>query len=207
MGTRTTLRAWALVSSLLAASRALSDEGEWRVAAGGGAVVTKASVGGADGTAFGFEAHGRVARGLTNAVDLGLTASYAEGTDVAFAGATLGGQTGTLYSDLRMVSLGLDLRLAPGVALARAFERTGPYLAVRASGALSVRTSQEILSRANLLLTAPPDALGLGLVVGGALGLERRFGDHFVVALELGASVGADARRLALTSEVAWAWY
>src|SRR5262244_1846692 len=126
MGTRTMVGALALASSLLAASIANADKDEWRLGGGGVITLTTASVGGADGTGLGFDVHGRVARSITNALELGLMASYGEATDVAFAGATLEGQTGTLFADLRTASVAVELRFTPGVALARAFERTGP---------------------------------------------------------------------------------
>lgn len=192
---------------LLVAGLAHADDGEWRIAAGGGGSVTTASAGGAEGTGMGFEAHGRVGRGITNAVELGVAASYSDATDVAFAGATLDRQIGTLYADVHTVSLGIELRLTPGVALARAFERTGPYLAVRAGGAFGVRTNQQIFTGANLLLAAPPDTVELGIFVRGALGVEHRFGDHLFVSAELGATRTSGATLFDFTAEATWAWY
>jgi hypothetical protein len=117
-----------------------ADQSEWRIGAGGGAIVVDARIGGADGIGIGYEARARLGYGLSNTFELGLVGGYAHAADVAVNGATLEGQTGNLFTNLSTVSLAAELRWTPGVGLARAFERTGPYLAARAGGALVVRT-------------------------------------------------------------------
>jgi len=149
---------------LLIAGLAHADDGEWRVGAGGGGTAVNARAGGAEGTAIGYEAHGRVGYGVSNTIELGIVGSYASVSNVPFDGAALAGQTGKLFADLSTAGLLAELRWTPGVGLTPAFERTSLFFAARAGTALLVRTSQELLSPRNLLLVAPEDGIELAPV-------------------------------------------
>ena len=186
---------------------ARADQGEWRIGAAGGAMVVDARVGGANGTGIGFEACGRLGYGLSNTFELGLVGGYAHAADVEVDGATVDGQTGKLFANVSTVSLAVELRWAPGVGLARAFERTAPYLAGRGGGALVVGTSQQLFMESSLLLASPTDDVHLRAFIGGALGIEHRLGDHFFLAVELAAATTGEARTFDVTAEVSWAWY
>lgn len=192
---------------LLLAGLAHADDGEWRIGAGGGGTAVNARAGGADGAGIGYEAHGRVGYGVSNTIELGLVGSYASVSNVPFDDAALAGQTGKLFADLSMAELLAEVRWIPGVGLTRAFERTSPFLAARAGAALLVRTSQELLAPGNLLLVVPEDEIDMDPVVGGAIGVERRLGDHLFVAAELGAMWTSGATLFNFTAEATWAWY
>jgi hypothetical protein len=196
-----------LAAVAVAPALARADREEWRIGAGGGAMVVEAHVGGADGTGLGYEAHARLGYGLSNTFELGLVGGYAHAADVEVDGATLEGQTGQLFTNLSTVSLAVELRWTPGIGVVRAFERTGPYLTARTGGALVVRTSQQLFTATGLLLLDQADDLRFTVLAGGAVGIEHRFGDHLFVAGELSVSVGHDQRLFAMTAEAAWAWY
>jgi hypothetical protein len=197
-----------IVASLLVLHRSTrADEGEWRIGLAAGAAVTSVRAGGVDGAGAGLGARARVGRGLSNTIELGLFGGYAHAANVELDGATLEGQIGTLFADVSVVMLGVELRYTPGVGLTRAFERTGPYLAARAGGALVLRTSQQLFTAAGLLVLDRGDDLDLAVLAGGALGIEHRFGDHLFVGAEVGASLGVASRSLGFTVEAAWAWY
>jgi len=197
-----------IVATLLVLPRSTrADEGEWRIGLGGGAAVTSVRAGGVDGAGAGLGARARVGRGLSNTIELGLASGYAHATNVELDGARLEGQAGTLFADVSTVTLEVELRYTPGLGLARAFERTGPYAALRAGGALVLRTSQQLFTAAGLLVLAPGDERDLAALAGGALGIEHRFGDHLFVAGEAAASLGVASRSLGFTVEAAWAWY
>jgi hypothetical protein len=189
------------------ASRVWADKGEWRVGAGGGLTLMDARVGGVSGTGAGYDARARLAYGLSNTLDVGLVGGYAYASDISFEEAALGGQTGKLFADLSTIVLGAEMRWTLGLGLSRAFERTSPYLAARAGGALFVHTSQQVFTATNLVLLKAGDDLHIEAFAGAALGIEHRFGDHFFVAVELGASFSVDQRSFGLGAEAAWAWY
>src|SRR5262249_37634020 len=138
-------------------SLAWADQAEYRIGAGGGLTLVDAHVGGAGGVGTGYEARARLGYGLSNTFELGLVGAYSHSSDIAVDDATVEGQTGKLYTNMSTVSLAAELRWTPGVSVARAFERTGPYLAVRAGGALVVRTSQQLFMEGSLLLVSPTD--------------------------------------------------
>jgi hypothetical protein len=180
---------------------------EWRIGAGVGLTVMDARAGGASGTGVGYAARGRLAYGLLNTLEVGLVGDYAHASNIAFDEAAVEGQTGRLFADLSTASIGAELRWTPGLGLARAFERTGPYIAARAGGALVMRTSQQLFTEGGLLLLDPKDVLHLTPFAAAALGVEHRFGDHLFLGGELAVSLGVDERILALTAEATWAWY
>ena len=203
---------WLVMSVALSGVVSLSgiargDGGEWRIGAGGGVTVMDARAGGAGGTGVGYGAHGRLGYGLSNTFELGLVGGYSHASDISFEGAALEGQSGKLFADLSTASIGAELRWTPGVWLARAFERTGPYIAARAGASLVIRTSQQLFTESSLLLVAPSDDLHLAPFAGAALGVEHRLGDHLFVAAELGGVATPESRDVALTLEVAWSWY
>ncbi|SRR6266567_7591851 len=204
---RPCVRSVALFGVVSLCGIARGDEGEWRIGAGGGGAVANARLGGASGTGVGYVARGRVCYGVPNTFELGLVGSYSHASDIAFDGAALDGQTGNLFADLSEVSVGAEVRWTPGLGLARAFERTSPYVAARAGAALLMRTSQQLLTESGQLLLEPKDDLHLAPFVGAALGVEHRFGDHFFVAGEISVSLGGDVRLVGLTGDAAWAWY
>jgi hypothetical protein len=105
---------------------AVADKNEWCIGAGGGGAVMNAHAGGTDGTGIGYETHGRLGYGVSNALELGLIGTYSHTSDIAFDDAMLAGQTGKLFGDASMVAVQGELRWTPGLGLARAFERTGP---------------------------------------------------------------------------------
>ena len=105
------------------------------------------------------------------------------------------------------INLGAELRWTPGVGLARAFERTSPYVAARAGAALVMRTSQQLFTEGGLLILAASDDRHLTPFAEAALGVEHRFGDHLFFAAELAASLYVDERSFGVTAEAAWAWY
>lgn len=197
---------WVLVLALLPALAA-ADESEWRVGIGGGGTLVNARAGGAEGTKLGFAARTRLGYGLSETIELGLVSGYVRASDIRFDEATLEKQAGTLFADISTFSLGAEVRWTPGLGLARAFERTGPYIAARAGAGLALRTSQQVFTETNLLLLDAGDDLHVAAFAGTALGVEHRFGDHFFVATELEAAVGVEHRSLSLTMEAAWAWY
>lgn len=184
-----------------------ADQSEWRIGIGGGGIVPTAAVGEADGTGIGFGARARVAYGVSDTIELGVVAGYARASDLEFESATIENQTGTLFADLSEIIVGAELRWTPGVGLARAFERTGPYVAARAGGMLILRTSQQLFSGTDLLLVSPSDNLRLTAFGGAALGIEHRFGDHLFLAAELSGCLADDERSFGLIAEAAWAWY
>jgi hypothetical protein len=116
-------------------------------------------------------------------------------------------QAGKLFADVSTFSMGAEVRWTPGLGLARAFERTGPYVAARAGAALLVRTSQQLFTASGLLILDANDDRRIAAFAGAALGVEHRFGDHFFLAAELAACLGVDERELGLTAEAAWVWY
>ena len=200
------------ISLVLAALASLpavghADQGEWRIAVGGGVTVLDANVGGASGSGVAYEARGRLAYGLSNTVEVGLVGSYVHASDLAFDGASIEGQTGTLFADVSTFTVGAELRWTPGVGLAQALERTGPFVAARAGAALVSRTSQQLFTGSSLLILDANDDLHITPFAGAALGVEHRFSDHFFLAAELAASFGVDAREVGLIAEAAWAWY
>lgn len=197
---------WILAFALLPAV-AGADESEWRAGIGGGGTVVNARAGGAEGSGPGFGARVRLAYAISDMIELGLLAGYTRVADIAFDSATLDGQTGRLFANLSTFTLAAELRWTPGIALARAFERTGPYVAVRAGATLALRTSQQVFTSTSLLLVDAGDDLHIVPVAGGALGVEHRFGDRFFLAAELSAGLGATVRSFSLTAEAAWAWY
>ena len=187
--------------------RASADEGEWRLGIGGGALVTTVDVGGATGTGAGYEVRGRLGHGLSNTLELGVAFGYAHASDVRFGAAAILGQVGTLFLDRMAIALGVELRFTPGVGWARAFARTGPYVALRAGGVVDVRTSQALFTAAGLLLASEADDVRVSPSAGGAIGVEHRFGDHVFVAVEAASDLSPAARLFALTGEIAWTWY
>ena len=196
-----------VVALALVPALARADQAEWRIGAGGGVTVIDARAGGVGGTGVGYAARGRLAYGLSNIVELGLVGGYAHASDLEFDSTMLKNQTETLYADVSTFSFGTEVRWTPGVGLARAFERTGPYVAARAGGALVMRTSQQLFTEGGLLIVAPSADLHFAPFAGAGLGVERRFGDHLFLAAELAAWFCVDAREFGLTAEAAWAWY
>ena len=194
-----------MLAALPAPARA--DQAEWRIGAGGGGTVVNARTGGADGTGIGYEAHGRLGHGVSNTLELGLIGGYTHAPDLAFASASVGGQTGTLFADMSTVTISVEFRWTPGLGLARAFERTSPYVAARAGAALLVRTSQQLFTETGLLILAPADDLRLIPFAAAAIGVEHRFGDHLFLPGEFTASLVGDVRLMGLTAEAGWAWY
>lgn len=186
---------------------ARADEREWRAGVGGGGTVVSARAGGADGTGLGFGARARLGYGLSDTIELSMVAAYLRASDIAFSAATLGGQTGNLFADVSTFTVGAELRWTPGVGFARAFERTGPYLAGRAGASVVLRTSQQVFTASSLLLLDADDDLRIAPFTDGAVGVEHRFGDHFFIAAELEAFVCFEQRSVAITVEAAWAWY
>jgi hypothetical protein len=184
-----------------------ADQSEWRIGAGGGAIVVDARAGGADGIGIGYEARARLGYGLSNVLELGLVGGYAHASDVEVDGAAVGGQAGTLYADVSALGLGVEARWTPGLGLARAFERTSPYLAVRAGAALALRANQQLFTPSDQLIVQPSDDVEVGAWVGGSIGIEHRFGDRVFLAVEIMAAVVGEANVLGLSAEGAWAWY
>jgi hypothetical protein len=186
---------------------ARGDKGEWRVAAGGGLTLMAVRVGGASGTGAGYDARARLAYGLSNMLEVGLVGGYTHASDTSFDEAALEGQTGKLFADLSTIVLGAELRWTSGLGLARAFERTSPYVAARAGGAVVLHTSQQLFTESGLLLLQPKDDWHFGPFAGVALGVEHRFGDHIFLAGEFAASVVGTDRLFGLNAEAAWSWY
>ena len=204
------MRRWVLAAlpALIAVPNlARGDTGEWRIGVGGGGTVMNARAGGADGTGIGYQAHGRLGYGLSNTFELGLVAAYAHASDLQFDSAMVESQAGKLFADVSAFSVGAEVRWTPGLGLARAFERTGPYLAARAGAALLVRTSQQLFTGSGLLILAPADDLRLIPFAAAAIGVEHRFGDHLFLPGEFTASLVGDVRLMGLTAEAGWAWY
>lgn len=192
---------------VLLAATAGADQSEWRLGVAGGAVLTSATLADARGDGLGFAVQGRMGYGLLDSFDLGGIVSYTSVSDVRFEHASMLGQAGTLYANLATFALGAELRFAPGVGLARAFSRTGPYLAVRGGAAVLVMSGQQLFGPSNLLILDVDDGLDVRPFCGAAVGVEHRFGDHLFVAGELAATFMAGARRFDSTLELAWSWY
>jgi hypothetical protein len=184
-----------------------ADQSEWRIGAGGGAAVMQVQLGGAEGVGLGYAAQGRLDYGLSNVLELGVVGSYAHASDIEVDGRAVGGETGTLYADVSTFALGIEARWTPGLSVARAFERTSPYLAARAGAAFGLRTNQELFTPKSLLLSAPADDVSLTPWAGGALGVEHRFGDRLFLGGEVAVVLGGDDHLLELGAEASWAWY
>jgi hypothetical protein len=140
-------------------------------------------------------------------VELGLVGTYAHATDVSFSAATLDGQSGTLFADLSMATFGAELRWTPGLTLARAFERTGPYLAARAGGALVVRTSQQIFTPGSLILAEPRGSYEIEPFASLGVGVEHRFGDQLFVDCDIAVSYSRNERSVTVDAGISWTWY
>jgi len=190
------------------AARARADEGEFRLALGGGATIALEHAGGVEGSpGAGWTARGRFAYGLSNTVEIGALMSYGVAANLRFTNARIDGQGGTLFADLATLALGPEVRVTPGVALGRAFARTGPYVAARVGAALAMKTSQELLDAESLLVLTPGDDLSVRPFAAGAVGVEHRFGDHAFFSAELAYVVMPDGGRVEATGEFAWSWY
>jgi hypothetical protein len=184
-----------------------ADQSEWRLGVAGGAVLTTATLAAAPGTGLGFGVRGRIGYGLSDSVELGGIVSYTDAEDICFEHAAMLGQAGTLYANLSTIAAGAELRWTPGVGVARAFARTGPYLAARGGATLVITSGQQLFAPNNLLILDADDALDVRAFGAAAIGLEHRFGDHLFVAAEIAATFMADARRIDSTFELAWSWY
>jgi hypothetical protein len=192
---------------LLAAPAARADHSEWQLAVGAGAAVVDTAAAETSGTGVGFDVATRFAWGLTNSLDLGLAVSYSRVANVRFAGAVHDGQAGTLFADVVGAGLLAELRWTLGVGVARAFDRTRSYFAARAGGELVVLSAQELRGAGGKTVVTPDATARLTFVAGGAAGVEHRFGDRLIVALELNVLVGPKDRRGGLALELGWRGY
>jgi len=192
---------------LLAAAAAHADRAEWRFELGGGAAALMSKQGGANGGALAVTGYGRFAYGITDAFDIAVVSTYARGADVEFDFATIDGQKGRLFADLTSCGVLVELRWTLGVGVSRAFERTRPYVAVRAGGALLLVDSQELFDASERTLATPGDSARVAGAVGAAIGLEHRFGDRLTLTGDLDVLVHGDVKHGGFTFSLGWSWY
>ncbi len=197
----------ALLGIVLLTGIAHADAEEWRVMAGGSATITTSEVAGAEAEALGFGGRIRLGYGVTNNLELAIEAAGTRAQALAFPGAAIDRQEGTLFADATLAELSMGLRWTFGVEVWRALDRVRPFIGVRAGGLVQYLSGQVLLNEQDMILVSPEDDLRFRPFVGGSLGLERRFGDHFFAGISINLALGADYRQLGASLELAWAWY
>lgn len=208
------MRPWPvfLLAVLCASPLARADDAERRlsvVATGG---IMSMEAGGADTTQFGAGGRVRVARGVTNAFEVGAIVGLDAARAVEFPHATVAGDQGNLFVDVYGSEVAVDARWILGIDVAHAFWLTHPILGLRAgvrgewlrdAQLFDDRTTDEYI-----LLDSPDDDFRVLPFAGVELGAERRFGRAFSLGLIAGADRDIDGRvRAGIAIEASWHSY
>src|SRR5262249_15347095 len=149
------------------------------------------------GQGLGFGGRARFGKGLTNNLELGAEASFIRAQAIEFDAAEIERQQGTLFADVATAELAVGIRWTLGVEVWRALERIHPFVGVRAGGLLRVLAGQVLYNSKDMELADPRDELSVLPFVAGTVGLERRFGDHFLAGLAIDVAFGTEYRHVA----------
>jgi hypothetical protein len=198
------LGAWVLCTAV---GPAHADTDEWRLEAAGTLASERVHAAAAEGQATGVGGQLVVSRGLTNSIDALATLSLHRAQAVPFTDAKVQGQTGTLYADSMGATAGVGARLSLGVETARVFERLHPFVAVAGGLLLRALTGQELVNPRNMVLVESGDDYAVLPYLEAAVGLERRFGDHWFVVASADLTLASDFTALGGSLGLGWSFY
>src|SRR5687768_4065929 len=122
----------AFPSLVVLAGIAHADAEEWRAGVAGSGGMTTTSAGGVEASGIGAGGRARVGYGRFDPIEPAVFAGYARTQAIEFQDAMADGQHGHLFADLDAITLGVELRWILGVELSRLFDRTRPFIGVRA---------------------------------------------------------------------------
>ncbi len=185
-----------------------ADAEEKRLGAAGLGTLASTVEGGVRGEGWAWGGRGVFGYGLSNPLELRLSAAVAFGTALEFSGATVGNLKGDLFGDLLTLEGSAGVRVNGGPWLSPLFSRTRPFVELR--GGLLVRrlSGQILLGPGNMLITSPDDTTSVLPLLAGGVGLEHRFGRSFLLALSFDAAFAADGtRHLGASLEGTFTWY
>lgn len=196
-----------LVCSLAVSAGVRADRGEWRAGVEGVGQVSTIAAGEAEGSGFGFGGRLRIAYGLLDPLELAVLAGFVHAQSIEVPGATLVMQRGRFFTAVDAMDLAVELRWILGVELWRRFARTQPFIAVRGGGLVRHFSGQLLLNDKDMVVERPDDTFDVLPFVGGIVGVQHRFGDHFTVGLAGEVALADGDRRYGGGVMCEWSWY
>ena len=190
----------ALFLTLALGQTAFADKDETRLSLqGGGALATLSAFASHSDT----QLHGgslAIAHGLQNWLDVGFVANYQMRSDVLFAGGTLGGVSGDLYTDLQVFETAVTARAYLDVG---PFLRLRPLLGLRLGAQAAAFTSPAIFV-GQAQAWAGESEWKFSLLKGAEAGAAYRLTDSFEMALLVGATSSDSQESFTMTLEFSW---
>ena len=195
-----------LTALLLGLPRAATaDRQEWHLSPVGILGASFVEQAGRTQSSFAGGAGLRAAYGPANMFELGLQAHFTASPTLFFSAVTIGGQPGTLATDVYTVELAFDARLVLGVSASRAFSRLHPLFGVRAGGLVRIFTSRLLLDESGQLIFRMGDDASVLPALTGYAGAEYRFARSWLVGL-VGAFTYAGPGYYAASATVELSW-
>lgn len=184
---------------------ALADEDETRVSAFG--VVSLDELAAFEGSSS-TQTYGgglAVAQGVRNWLDLGMSASYRQRSDVIVDGAALGGVGGD-----EQYQLYTNLQVFESVVTARSYLEVGPFLRLRPmvgvrAGVQATRYGDpELFFEEQSRVAVGESEWDLSFLKGAELGVAYRLTDLFEMAVLVRGDTSATQSSFSLTFEFSW---